>query len=67
MTSPILTITTEQRIEIDYPMYSFDFDIADIEQLTLVDDIPSGMKTNGEATDKYSRGRFRLNQRRSDQ
>ncbi len=60
MTSPILTITSEQRIEIDYPMYSFDFDIGDIKQLSLVDDIPSGMKTNGEATAKYSRGRFRL-------
>jgi uncharacterized membrane protein len=60
MTSPILTITPEHNIEIKYPMYSFDFDLADIEELTLVDNIPSGMKTNGEATDKYSRGHFRL-------
>jgi hypothetical protein len=41
-------------------MYSFDFDLADIEELTLVDNIPTGMKTKGEATDKYSRGHFRL-------
>lgn len=60
LTSPILNITEEQRIEIDYPMYSFDFDIADIKELSLVDDVPSGMKTNGEATGKYSRGHFRL-------
>jgi uncharacterized membrane protein len=60
MTSPILTITSEHRVEINYPMYSFDFDLADIEQLSLVDNIPSGMKTNGEATDAYSRGHFRL-------
>ncbi|MCQ6562355.1 DUF5808 domain-containing protein [Paenibacillus mendelii] len=60
LTSPILTITPEHRIEINYPMYSVDFDLADIEQLTLVEDVPSGIKTNGEATDKYARGHFRL-------
>lgn len=60
LTSPTLSITSEYQVEINYPMYSFDFNIADIEQLTLVDSIPSGMKTNGEATAKYSRGHFRL-------
>lgn len=60
VTSPSLTITSEKIIEINYPMYSFDFDIADIKQVSLVDEVPSGMKTNGEATGKYSRGHFRL-------
>lgn len=60
LTTPTLTITPDQRIEIDYPMYSYDFPVAEIEQLELVDEVPSGMKTNGEATDQYARGHFRL-------
>jgi hypothetical protein len=60
LTSPTLTITPEHTIEIDYPMYSYEFNIADIEQITLVDQVPSGTKTNGEATDQVARGHFRL-------
>ncbi|WP_353049549.1 DUF5808 domain-containing protein [Paenibacillus sp. ISL-20] len=60
MTSPELTVTSDQRIEISYPMYSYDFPISDIQQLTLVESVPSGSKTNGESTDKYARGHFRL-------
>lgn len=60
LTSPALTLTPEQRVEIDYPMYSYDFDIADIQEISLVDQVPSGAKTNGEATNKYARGHFRL-------
>lgn len=59
LTSPTLSITSEYQVEINYPMYSFDFNIADIEELKLVDSIPSGMKTNGEATGQYARGHFR--------
>jgi len=60
LTSPTLTVTREHKVEINYPMYSFGFNIADIEQLTLVDHVPSGTKTNGESTDKHARGHFRL-------
>ncbi|MNH93161.1 hypothetical protein D3C73_457560 [compost metagenome] len=60
LTSPILSVTPEHAIEINYPMYSYDFNIADIKELTLVDRVPSGSKTNGEATDQYARGHFRL-------
>lgn len=60
LTSPELTITPDHRVEIDYPMYSFDFGIGEIEELVLVDQVPSGMKTNGEATGQNARGHFRL-------
>ncbi|WEK54662.1 MAG: DUF5808 domain-containing protein [Candidatus Cohnella colombiensis] len=60
ITSPSLTITPTHQIEIDYPMYSVQFDISEIEAVTLVDTVPSGSKTNGEATDKVLRGQFRL-------
>jgi len=58
--SPTMLISSEQEITIDYPMYSFTFNVEDIEEATLVDSIPTGVKTNGEATGKYSRGHFRL-------
>jgi uncharacterized membrane protein len=58
-TSPILTVTPEKQIKIEYPMYSLDFNITDIEQIMLVDNVPSSIKTNGEATNKYARGHFR--------
>ncbi|MFC3789135.1 DUF5808 domain-containing protein [Paenibacillus sp. GCM10012307] len=57
---PVLTVTPEHNIEIDYPMYSFDFNVTDIEQISLVDKVPSGVKTNGEGTDKIARGHFKL-------
>jgi len=60
LTSPVLTVTPEHRIEIKYPMYSYDFDIADIEEISLVDSVPSGVKTNGEGTGQIARGHFRL-------
>ncbi|MFD0714756.1 hypothetical protein [Paenibacillus sp. GCM10027626] len=60
VTSPQMSITAGQRIEVSYPMYNYEFDLAAIEQLELVDEVPSGRKSNGEATDKYARGHFRL-------
>lgn len=47
-------------MDIRYPMYSFDFNLTDIKDLKLVDAIPGGEKTNGEATNQYARGHFRL-------
>jgi hypothetical protein len=41
-------------------MYSFDFNRTEIKQLKLVEQVPSGTKLNGEATEKNLRGHFRL-------
>ncbi|WP_341416101.1 DUF5808 domain-containing protein [Paenibacillus filicis] len=60
LNSPVLTVTPERKIEINYPMYSFTFNVDDIEQLSLVEKVPSGVKTNGEGTDKVARGHFKL-------
>ncbi|WP_334074234.1 MULTISPECIES: DUF5808 domain-containing protein [Paenibacillus] len=59
--SPELRFSAENRIEIDYPMYSYDFRAEDIRELALVDELPaSGIKINGEATERHARGHFRL-------
>ena len=58
--SPSLQLTEDNRIEIAYPMYPHRFEVADIRQLSLVDDIPRGIRTNGEATGTVARGQFRL-------
>jgi len=62
LTSPVLTVKADHTIEIDYPMYSFDFNIADIEEIMLVDEVPSGRKSNGESTTQHARGHFKLNE-----
>ncbi|WP_459965644.1 DUF5808 domain-containing protein [Paenibacillus sp. JCM 10914] len=59
-TSPKLAITSDHRIEIDYPMYSFDFSMTEIQELSLEEHVPPGSKRNGESMDKYARGHFRL-------
>ena len=51
---------TEEQVEIHYPMYNYAFAIDEIEALSLVEEIPSGLRLNGEATDRYARGIFRL-------
>lgn len=58
---PVLTVTEDQHIRIDYPLYAFGFALSDIEQLTLEEEVPSGRRTNGEATGKVARGHFKLN------
>lgn len=60
MTSPELTVTSGGNVDIHYPMYSYSFPLADVEQVSLVEQVPSGTKTNGEATGQYARGHFRL-------
>lgn len=60
LTTPSMTITSGQVVEIHYPMYNFNFKITEIQELALVQTVPSGVKTNGEATNKYARGHFRL-------
>lgn len=60
LSSPTLTIASDQQVHIEYPMYSFDFNLTEIEQLDLVDQIPTGMRINGEGTKDHLRGQFRL-------
>ncbi|WP_391574907.1 DUF5808 domain-containing protein [Cohnella sp.] len=60
LTSPTMTLMPDSTVSIDYPMYSFDFSLSDIQELSLVDEIPSGTKLNGEATGTQARGHFRL-------
>jgi len=60
LSSPLLTITADKAVNIDYPMYSFQFLLTDIEEAVLVEEIPSGSKRNGESTSTYARGHFRL-------
>jgi hypothetical protein len=59
-TSPVLAVAPEGAVAIDYPMYKERFHVADIEELVLVDDVPRGKRVNGEATEDYARGNFRL-------
>ncbi|WP_127531349.1 DUF5808 domain-containing protein [Paenibacillus kobensis] len=61
LTSPTLTVTKDRQVEIDYPMYSYDFPLVNIEQLDLVDQVPKGYKVNGEGTTRVNRGKFSLN------
>ncbi|OXM14790.1 DUF5808 domain-containing protein [Paenibacillus herberti] len=58
--SPSMEIAEQRRVHISYPMYSMSFNVVDVQELTLVDGIPSGSKRSGEATDKVLRGSFSL-------
>lgn len=60
LTSPELRFAADNRVEIDYPMYSYSFRAEDIRDIALVDEMPAGTKINGEATDRHARGHFRL-------
>lgn len=46
---------------IDAPFYGYSFDISEIEDIAKVDALPSGAKTNGAETGKYSLGNFNVN------
>lgn len=61
-TSPELLIKEDGVITIDYPMYNFSFNVDEIEELSLIEKVPSGFKSNGEATSKYARGNFKLDE-----
>jgi len=60
LTSPTLTIASDSTVSIDYPMYSYDFNLTEVREVMLVDEVPKGTKTNGESTGSYARGHFRL-------
>ncbi|MHA7966807.1 DUF5808 domain-containing protein [Paenibacillus sp. CAU 1782] len=60
--APALNLTETHTVEIKYPMYSYSFDLADVKDISLTDIVPKGSKTSGEATNKFLRGHFRLNE-----
>ncbi|WP_159887757.1 PH domain-containing protein [Paenibacillus puerhi] len=60
--APKLIVTPEHRIEIEYPMHAYKFDISEIEEVRLIDKIPSSIRINGVSTSKYARGQFRASE-----
>jgi hypothetical protein len=42
-------------------MYSYDFPAEAMLEVALVEEIPRGIKSNGEATERVERGHFKLN------
>ena len=55
-----ITISKENNsISIDYPSYDYEFSVAEIEDVSLVDEVNFKIRTNGISTDEYSRGSFK--------
>lgn len=46
--------------KIDAPLYAYSFNLNDIEEVKIIDDLPNGARTNGAETSKYSLGNFSL-------
>lgn len=54
---------TDSRVSIDAPFYSYDFTIADIQNVTLTEALPTkGIRTNGAAMEDYLLGNFRYDE-----
>jgi hypothetical protein len=51
-------VSDNNIIEIQAPMYGYQFDADDIISIDMVDDIPGGIRTNGISTNRYSLGNF---------
>jgi hypothetical protein len=50
---------TDTNVIIQAPLYGYEFNLSEIEEVTLEDTLPKGfMKTNGAATDSYYLGNF---------
>jgi hypothetical protein len=60
-TPPELLIDDKGLVTIESTEYPFSFGVADIQELTLEDSVPTGFRTNGMATSTYARGNFKLN------
>ncbi|MEK3981830.1 DUF5808 domain-containing protein [Paenibacillus sp. FSL K6-3166] len=58
--TPTLTTDTKGRVSIEYPMYNYSFAMKDVQELTLVDSLPRGRRTNGVATDTVAIGNFKF-------
>lgn len=60
--TPTLTTDTNGRVSIEYPMYNYSFAMKDVQELTLVDSLPRGRRTNGVATDTVAIGNFKFDE-----
>ncbi|MDD3223876.1 MAG: DUF5808 domain-containing protein [Clostridium sp.] len=58
--NPSLNISNTQ-ISIDCPLYSTSFFKSNISNVSLIQNMPSGIRTNGIGTSEYSRGHFNIN------
>jgi hypothetical protein len=54
-------VSDNNTIEIQAPMYGYQFDANDIVSIDMIDDIPGGIRTNGISTNRYSLGNFDIN------
>lgn len=57
-TNPKITISSES-ISVDYHLYNYEFNVNDIEDIKLVDEVSFKLRTNGISTDEYCRGNFK--------
>lgn len=48
-------------VKINAPTYGTKFDIDDIEEVAMLDNIPSGIRTNGVGASTYNLGNFSIN------
>lgn len=48
-------------VKIKAPTYGTEFDIDDIEEVTMIDNLPSGIRTNGVGASTYNLGNFSIN------
>jgi uncharacterized membrane protein len=54
-------VNDNNTIEIQAPMYGYQFHASDIVSIDMIDDIPGGIRTNGISTNRYSLGNFNIN------
>ena len=47
-------------VNMQAPFYSYSFQIDEIQEITIMDTLPGGTRTNGAATSQYSLGNFKL-------
>lgn len=57
---PKMLIDDAGGVKIESSEYPYQFELTDIQELALVDSLPTGFRTNGMATSTYARGNFTL-------
>ncbi|WP_058304486.1 DUF5808 domain-containing protein [Gorillibacterium timonense] len=57
---PRMELHSNGKVRIDYPVYSYSFDLDQVKSVSLTDSLPRGKRTNGLGTDQTARGNFRL-------
>ena len=59
-TAPFLMKVNAETVSISAPIYGTEFPVSEIREISLVDSIPSGARTNGAAAGDLLLGHFRL-------